>query len=105
MALWASFDVPFLLESRLSAIHLQDMTSIIMQGMDETGRPYLAMRVLHEGDQRIGFIIQKHVERNDEWEYGVLEQLDTMTLTTEQWTFMNRQMLSQWMDIVNQLQA
>jgi hypothetical protein len=102
MALWAQFHIPFLAETRLESVHLQDMTSIIMQGMDYQFRPYLAMLVLYENEPRIGFIIQKYVDRNDEWEYGVLEQLDTMVLTRDQWIYMNEHSsLSQWMDHVN----
>lgn len=83
MALWAQFDVPFLYHTTLSSIHLHDMTSIIMQGMDDHLRPYLAMRVFYDGDQRIGFIIQRYPHRSDEWEYGVLEQLDIWTMSPE----------------------
>jgi hypothetical protein len=88
MALWCRFDVPFLSHTNLQSIHLHDMTSIIMQGVDEQMRPYLAMRVFHDGDQRIGFIIQRYPDRCDEWEYGVLEQLDVYTLTEEQYAYM-----------------
>ena len=89
MALWASFEIPFLYETSLSSIHLMDMTSIIMQGVDEKNRPFLAMRVLYDGDQRIGFIIQKYAHRDDEWEYGVLEQLDVYKMSMEENRFMN----------------
>lgn len=89
MALWATFDIPFLAESRLEDINVMDMTSIIMQGIDSHGKPYLVMRILYEGEQRLGFIIQKFSDRNEEWEYGVLEQLDTHVLTEDQWKYMN----------------
>lgn len=88
MALWCRFDVPFLSHTNLQSIHLHDMTSIIMQGVDEHMRPYLAMCVFHNGEQRIGFIIQRYPHRCDEWEYGVLEQLDIYTLTEEQYAYM-----------------
>jgi len=89
MTLWDSFVVPYLYETRLEDIQLSDMTSLIMEGMDEKNRPYLAMRVLYEGQQRIGFIIQKYSHRNDEWEYGVLEHLDVYQLSKEACVYMN----------------
>jgi hypothetical protein len=89
MALWSSFDIPYLENSVLELIHLSDMTSIIMQGIDSKNRPYLAMRVFYDGDQRIGFIIQKYAYKNDEWEYGVLESLDLYKMTKEECDNMN----------------
>lgn len=88
MALWEPFSIPFLSHTHLASIHLYDMTSLIMQGVDSRLRPYLAMRVLHDGDQRIGFIIQRYPHRSDEWEYGVLEQLDVWKMPHEQHEYM-----------------
>jgi hypothetical protein len=103
MALWAEFDIPFLAESRLEDINLTDMTSIIMQGIESEGKPYLVMRILYEGEHRLGFIIQKFSDRNDEWDYGVLEQLDTHVLTEEQWKYMNNQYsLTRLINIINE---
>jgi len=88
MALWESFFLPFLSNTKLESIHLMDMTSLIMQGVDERHRPYLAMRVFHDGDQRIGFIIQRYPHRSDEWEYGVLEELDVYKMSKESHEYM-----------------
>ena len=104
MALWAQFDIPFIANSNLEEINVEDMTSIIMQGMDQFGKPYLAMRILYEGHARIGFIIQKFQEHNQEWEYGVLEQLDTFTLTHDQWKYMNTNCsLNKLINTINEL--
>ena len=89
MSLWESFDIPFLLNTKLEEIQLYEMTSIIMQGIDEKDRPYLAMRVFYESEPRIGFIIQKYSYRNDHWEYGVLENLDLYIMTAEECKRMN----------------
>jgi hypothetical protein len=104
MALWAQFDIPFLTNSNLEEINVYEMTSIIMQGMDQFGKPYLAMIIQYEGQVRIGFIIQKFQEHNQEWEYGVLEQLDTFTLTNDQWKYMNTSSsLNKLINTINEL--
>ena len=94
MALWARFTIPFLEKTTIKTICVSDMTSIIMQGIDDRHRPYLAMCVLYGGELRVGFIIQRYPHRCDEWEYGVLEQLDVWKMPIEQYEYMINQFQS-----------
>ena len=45
----------------------------IMQGVDKEGRPFLAQKVVYNGEDRVGFIIERS---ETEWEYGLLEHMD-----------------------------
>ena len=76
MSLWSSYIVPWIQKRNLSTITVQDMTSIIMQGIDEGNRPFLAMVVYHEGIHQVGFIRQYEPNRSDLWEYGLLQKMD-----------------------------
>ena len=61
----------------LSDIQAEDMPYTIMQGIDEEGRFFLAQKVFHEGMLQVGFIIQKIPGEEDQWDYGLLGQMDT----------------------------
>jgi hypothetical protein len=62
---------------RLSDIQVEDMPYTIMQGIDEEGRFFLAQKVFHEGTLQVGFIIQKIPGEEEQWDYGLLGQMDT----------------------------
>jgi len=74
MSLWSSLPLPaFPSNVMLDRIRPAFMPYSIMQGVDKEGRPFLAQKVMYEGNLRVGFII----ERSDtEWEYGLLEHMD-----------------------------
>ena len=80
MSLWSSYIVPWIEIRDISKITVQDMTSIIMQGMDDGNRPFLSMVVYHDGVHQVGFIRQYEPDRTDLWEYGLLQKMDLCVL-------------------------
>ena len=74
MSLWASIPFPhFPSNVLLERIRTSFMPYPIMQGVDKQGRPFLAQKVVYQGEHRVGFIIERNEQ---EWEYGLLEHMD-----------------------------
>lgn len=80
MSLWSSYIVPWIDKRDISTIRVEDMKSIIMQGIDIGDRPFLAMIVNHEGENKVGFIRQYESIGTDLWEYGLLDKMDLCVL-------------------------
>lgn len=78
MSLWHMIPFPFISfgQMNISDITVEDMSYSIMQGIDETGRCFLAQKVEHEGELKVGFIIQRYAGDEDIWDYGLLGQMD-----------------------------
>ncbi len=79
MSLWHMIPFPFISfgPMNISDITVEDMSYTIMQGFDDTGRNFLCQKVQHEGELKVGFIIQRHAGDEDIWDYGLLGQMDT----------------------------
>ena len=75
MALWEMIPFPYLDETNLCLITPFSMPYNIMQGIDESGRSFLAQKIIYNNELRVGFIIELTPNSND-YEYGVLERLD-----------------------------
>jgi len=82
MSLWSHLTIPYLIQLDLSNVNVEDMTHWLMQGMDRSLRHYLAVLICHEGEFKVGFIVQKYPGLNHQWEYGLLGQMDTWTITS-----------------------
>lgn len=76
MSLWEWMNIPYLFQIEPRSIKVEDMTHWFMQGVDKKFRPYLATLVHHEGELKVGFIIQRYSDRTDEYEYGLLGKMD-----------------------------
>lgn len=71
MSLWEDIPFHYLQEDNADHIPLESMLYSIMQGIDYSGRPFLAMKVWYQDEYCVGIIRQRWITREDEWDYGV----------------------------------